>query len=326
MIVNILTFMQLSQDGNMKKILLVLITLIFSSCYQVDSLPAIGSVSDNFLLCSKDNNEGPFEKFGSLNSNLNEFYELYVKDPSGNDLPSEIDYTRNLDYDSRVDYKKLLSAKESTQTKSLRNSILGHINSLELNKLTTDEQIAALINAYNFIAIDIVIQNSCDGLIDSIADLGGKESFKAFSDKRNFGYLVAAEKLSLDNIEKDKIAELTNYEDARIHFAVICASGGCPVLLHKPFTGTDLNSQLNFITRAGLRLPRMFNNQDGVSYLSSIFDWYLDDFVSDIDRTNEFDTDEEYIQEFIKRFTPAGTTFNVDDIDFVDYDWTINKL
>lgn len=310
----------------MKNILLVTIVLISASCYQVKGLPPIESVQGNLLVCAKSDIRGPFEKFDTLNENLDLFYSEFVKSPSGEDLPVSIEYESNPSYDSRVDYEKLLKLKETARIKLLRNSILAHINLLDLNSLSKEQQIASLINAYNFIAIDIVIQNSCEGLINSIADLGGKDSFKAFSDSRNFGYFVAGEKLSLDNIEKDKIAELTNYEDARIHFAVICASAGCPVLLHKPFNALELSTQLNFITRAGLRLPRMFENSDEASFISSIFDWYLDDFISDIARTTEYESDEEYIQAFILKFSSEGTIFNVDNIDFVDYDWSLNKL
>lgn len=306
---------------------LILSLFLSVGCYQVDSLPSLDDgISGNLLVCAKSNVEGPFETFGTLSENFESFFTSYVKAPDGSVLPADLDYSTDPEYDSRFDYASLLEDKEKPEVKKLRNSILGHLNSLDLSSLTTDEQVATLLNAYNFIAVDIVIQNSCEGLINSIADLGGKDSFKAFSDTRNFGYFINGERLSLDTIEKERIAELTDFEDARIHFAVICASGGCPVLLHKPYTGAELDDQLSFITRAGLRLPRMFNNEDGTSFISQIFDWYLDDFISDVARTMEFENDEEYIQEFIKRYTPDGTVFNVDDFDFVDYDWTLNKL
>lgn len=310
----------------MKKVFFILMSISFVSCYQVDNLPALDDgVVGNLLVCAKDNTTGPFKTFGSLEANLESFFEAYVVAPDRSALPEDLDYASNIAYDSRVDYQKLLAEKESQATKDLRASILGHINAIDLNSGNTDEIVADLLNAYNFIAIDIVIQNSCEGLITSIANLGGLNSFKAFSDIDNFGYQVAGKTMSLDTIEKEKIAELTNYEDARIHFAVICASGGCPVLLHKPFRGEELDKQLSFITRAGLRLPRMFENRDGTSYISQIFDWYLDDFISDVARTEEFDTDEEFIQAFVIKYTPEGTSFNIDNIEFVNYDWTLNS-
>ena len=311
----------------MSKKILSLLMLFLVGCYQVNELPPLGDgVTGNLLLCSKDNVDGPFETFGTLDSNLTTFFKAYVKSPDGTNLPANLDYASDIDYDSRVDYQKLLSDKERPETKELRNSILGHIKELDLSVGSSEKQVADLLNAYNFIAIDIVIQNSCEGLIKSIADLGGQNSFKAFSDTSSFGYQVARQKMSLDIIEKEKIAELTNYEDARIHFAVICASGGCPVLLHNPFNETDLDDQLSFITRAGLRLDRMLKTQGGTSFISQIFDWYLDDFISDIARTADFDTDEEYAQEFIKRYTAPGTVFDVDNFDYVNYDWDLNKL
>ncbi|MBK25744.1 MAG: hypothetical protein CME70_17225 [Halobacteriovorax sp.] len=310
----------------MKKVFFILMAISFVGCYQVGNLPPIEDpFVGNFLVCAKDNTTGPFKTFGTLESNLKKFFDSFVVAPDGSSLPPELDYSSNINYDSRVDYQKLLNEKESTTTKELRSSILGHINAIDLNSTNNEEIVAALLNAYNFIAIDIVIQNSCEGLIKSIANLGGENSFKAFSDSINFGYQVAGKVMSLDQIEKEKIAELTNYEDARIHFAVICASAGCPVLLHKPFNKDELDEQLSFITRAGLRLPRMFENRGETTFLSQIFDWYLDDFISDIAREEDFDTDEEFIQAFVKKYTPEGTSFNINDIEFVNYDWTLNS-
>lgn len=312
----------------MSKFFLIVSMLLLSGCYQLSELPAVGSEkedSGSFLLCTKESVSGPFTSFGTIDENFRSFFKASVVSNDGSPLPLTLDYDSNPAYDTKVSYSKILKEKETPESKALRNSILGHLKNLDLDALSPNQQIAILINAYNFLAIDIIIQNSCEGLINSISDLGGKDSFKAFSDFENFGYFIGEEKLSLDNIEKDKIAELTNFEDARIHFAVICASAGCPVLLHLPFDKDNLEKQLSFITRAGLRLPRMFDHKDGTSYLSQIFDWYLDDFVADIARTVEFDNDEEFIEEFIKRFTADGTEFNRDNIDYVTYDWSLNK-
>lgn len=303
-----------------------LLLLFLSGCYQVDSLDPVERLGFSPILskCEKESNEGPFVSFGSLNSNFNTFLNKYVRSPNGEILPETLDYSSNIAYDTRIDYQKILEEKEQAESKELRYSILGHIKKFDELK-DRKEKIAALLNAYNFIAIDIVIQDSCDGLINTISDLGGISSFKAFSDAQNFGYQVGSEKLSLDNIEKDKIAELTNYEDARTHFAVICASEGCPVLLHTAYTGADLEEQLDFITRAGLRLPRMFTNNNSGSFLSEIFNWYEDDFISDIMRTNEYGSKNEYIQDFVKKFSAEGTTFNL-NINYIEYDWSLNKL
>jgi hypothetical protein len=329
----LLTYLQtndsIGQEGFvMSKLILIFSFLLLSGCYQLSELPGVGGENEEsgtFLICTKEDVSGPFISFGTIDENFRSFFKSSVVSNDGSPLPLTLDYDSNPAYDTRVDYAKLLKDKERPESKALRNSILGHLKNLELDTLTKEQQISILLNAYNFLAVDIVLQNSCEGLISSIADLGGKDSFKAFSDGESFGYFIGAEKLSLDNIEKEKIAELTNFEDARIHFAVICASAGCPVLLHLPFDKTNLEKQLSFITRAGLRLPRMLNSNGGTSFLSQIFDWYLDDFVADIARDIEFDSEEEFIEEFIKRFTADGTEFNRDNIDYVNYDWSLNK-
>lgn len=311
----------------MSKIFLIIGMLFLNGCYQLGALPPVeNAVSGGLLVCSKEDVRGPFTTIGTLEDNFRSFFKKAVVSADGSPLPLSLDYESNPAYDTRVVYEELLKDKESPEARALRNSILGHLIKTDLASMERQEQVALLINAYNFLAIDIVLQNSCEGLINSIADLGGKDSFKAFSDGEAFGYFIGNERLSLDKIEKEKIAELTNFEDARIHFAVICASAGCPVLLHLPFDKQGLEKQLSFITRAGLRLPRMFNNVEGTSFLSQIFDWYLDDFIADIARTVEFDRDEEFLEEFIKRNTSDGSVFYRDNIDYVIYDWSLNKL
>ena len=318
----------------MYKTICLTFLLIFAGCYQVDELRPLTSITGQSAVetqtervkCSINNNNGPFNTFGTLETNLGTFFSQYVKAPNGDDLPADLDYSSNLDYDSRVDYKKLFNERNSEENIKLRNSILGHISQIS-DESDRDQQVAELLNAYNFIAIDIIIQCSSQkgSLISSIMDLGPTRAM-AFSNEESFGYQIFGERNSLDFIEKDRIAELTDYEDARIHFAVICASGGCPVLLHKPFTAELKEEQLDFITRAGLRLPRMFENKNGVTFLSKIFDWYLEDYIADVSLDTDYDSDEEYIEHFVKEYSPEGTTFNVDNIKFVKYDWTINKL
>lgn len=61
-------------------------------------------------------------------------------------------------------------------------------------------------------------------------------------------------------------------------------------MLNVPFTGEKVEEQLDFITSAGLHLPRMFDNEDGITLLSEIFDWYASDFINDVSRTQSLKT------------------------------------
>ena len=82
--------------------------------------------------------------------------------------------------------------------------------------------------------------------------------------------------LSLNAIEHRILRPL--FAEPRVHFALNCASLGCPNLLPQPFTGDRLEADLQGALKAYLAHPRGIALEGGVLTLSSLFDWYGDDF------------------------------------------------
>ena len=82
--------------------------------------------------------------------------------------------------------------------------------------------------------------------------------------------------LSLNDIEN--LILRRNWADNRIHFALNCASIGCPNLSPRAFTGANLETQLEQGARAYLASPRGITFKGNLLILSSIFDWYRMDF------------------------------------------------
>ncbi len=292
------------------KILFILV-LLLSCQYQKEDLKQFqlssSCKSENFLVTRED-----LTKF---EVKLAKFYERYVK-------------ILDCNFDTRMDYQSLLDLKngEPEVYKKQRDKILTLISSVDLMDRSDDFKKAFLINAYNFIAIDIVVENSSATLIKSIANLGGKDSFNAFWDDENFGYEVAGKWLSLDRIEKEELAEITQGADARIHFAVICASAGCPVLLDVPFNEKDLENQLDFVTKVGLRLPRMFAPGVNKMKLSQIFQWYKQDFISEASKDKSCGDDKNCLQVFLRKYLDPKIPLDMAEIDYVKYDWDLNKV
>ena len=88
---------------------------------------------------------------------------------------------------------------------------------------------------------------------------------------------VADQALSLNDIEHNILRPVFN--DFRIHFAVNCASFGCPNLQSQAFTRDNVDALLESASREFLAHPRAIAfNADGLLQLSSIFDWYAEDF------------------------------------------------
>jgi hypothetical protein len=220
---------------------------------------------------------------------------------------------------SQVDYAGL-SARRNELRAYL--SELSAVRRDQFDLWSTDDQLAFLLNAYNSWTVELILTRYPD--LDSIKDLG---SFFQSPWKIRFLTLFG-EKVSLDEIEHELIRGSGRYNDPRIHFAVNCASIGCPALRPEPFRGQELQHQLDDATSLFLR-DRSRNRLDGkILKVSSIFTWYREDFEQgfrSIDSLEQFFADHaEDLQmtDEQKRQLLSGKI----KIEFLDYDWELNSI
>ena len=98
---------------------------------------------------------------------------------------------------------------------------------------------AFLINAYNAFTVELILTRYPK--LASIGDLG---SLLQNPWKLKFIKLLDTQ-MSLDNIEHDTLRARGRYDDPRVHFAVNCASIGCPMLREEGFVAERLDAQLD---------------------------------------------------------------------------------
>ena len=136
------------------------------------------------------------------------------------------------------------------------------------------QQMAFLINAYNAFTVELILGKHPD--LKSIKDLGSLLS----NPWKPKWIPLLAQTLSLDDIEHGRLRERGRYDDPRIHFAVNCASIGCPMLREEAFVADRLDAQLAEQTRRFLadRTRNRWDASRGRLAVSKIFDWYGDDF------------------------------------------------
>ncbi len=141
--------------------------------------------------------------------------------------------------------------------------------------LNKDEAMAYWINLYNALTVDVVLRHPGKA---SIKQMGkGLFSFGPWDDEV---FTVAGTGLTLNDIEHRILRPI--WRDHRIHYAVNCASIGCPNLSQTVFSGADLERQLTEAEVQYLSHPRGLRfTANGRLQLSSIFDWYRDDFGDD---------------------------------------------
>lgn len=176
--------------------------------------------------------------------------------------------------------------------------------------LSQQDQFAFYINVYNAWTIKLIL--SAYPSIRSIKDLGSL--FKSPWKKKIV--LLKGQVLTLDTIEHDILRP--RFKDPRIHFAVNCASKGCPPLRSEPFRGDVLDHQLTDMTERFINAPQRNRLEGKILYVNPIFKWYSEDFNNDIVgffiRYAKADLKERLVrnQKEIK-------------IEYLDYDWSLNS-
>jgi hypothetical protein len=204
---------------------------------------------------------------------------------------------------SRVRYAGM--ARERAELK-LYLEALSATPRAEFDGWTRPEQIAFLINAYNAFMVEKVLQRYPD--IRSVWEFG-KLFGNPFKDEF---FSLLGRKASLDWIEHEMLRK--NYRDPRIHYAVNCASVGCPMLRPEPYVGTKLEEQLEDQARRFLSDASRNRYRDGRLEVSKIFDWYKEDF----------EPRDAYFARYAALLGADAASVRAARMTFLDYDWALN--
>ncbi|MFO7550518.1 MAG: DUF547 domain-containing protein [Haliea sp.] len=219
---------------------------------------------------------------------------------------------------SLVDYAALQAAPEDLQ-RYLES--LSAVAVAEFERWPADQQLAFLINAYNAFTLKLIVDHYP---LDSIRNIG---HFWQSPWKRRF-FTLLGEEVHLDQIEHEIIREPGRFDEPRIHFAVNCASIGCPALRPEPFTAVELEAQLEDSTKRFLGDASRNRYRDGSLEVSSIFKWYREDFERGWRGADTLDS-------FLALYADAlGLDANTREqlaggavkIRFLNYDWNLNRL
>ena len=201
---------------------------------------------------------------------------------------------------------------------------LSAVTRAEFDTFSREQQLAFLINAYNAFTVELILTEYPE--VKSIKELG---SLFSSPWKRKF-FLLLGESQNLDGLEHDLIRGSGRYDEPLIHFAVNCASIGCPALLDEAFVADKLDQQLLESTERFLqdRRRNRFNVKTGTLEVSSIFDWYEVDFTRGWRGYDSLDDFFHIHADWIvdegqdsERLRGGGLRF-----EFLDYDWTLNSL
>jgi Protein of unknown function, DUF547 len=188
---------------------------------------------------------------------------------------------------------------------------LSRVGEAEFQGWSPPQQMAFLINAYNAYTVEKILTRYPD--IRSIWDFG-----KFFGNPfRDEFFALLGRKASLDAIEHGILRK--RYAEPRIHFAVNCASVGCPMLREEAYVAPRLEQQLEEQAVRFLSDRSRNRFREGRLEVSMIFDWFREDF--------------EPRERFFARYAPVlaanpAEQMLVQDgkapLRFLDYDWSLN--
>jgi hypothetical protein len=186
---------------------------------------------------------------------------------------------------------------------------LAQLAAVDPEQLDRSEQMAFYINAYNAWTIKLILKNYPG--VESIKDLG---SLFQSPWKKKF-VKINGKTMTLDNIEHDILRPV--FKDPRVHFAVNCASISCPPLQDKPFTGADLERQLDAAAMSFINDPQSNFVRGDKLYVSRIFKWFGEDFGNDIPGYFRSHA----LGDLAKKMAKAGQKLK---IQYLEYDWSLN--
>ncbi len=229
-----------------------------------------------------------------------------------------------------VDYRLL---KADRQRLDAFASALAQLAPSTYEHWSEKEKIAFWINAYNALTLEAIINHYPIKSSFFRSVVFPKNSIRQIPGVWDtLQFMVMGRKRTLGEIEHEILRQ--QFNEPRIHMALVCAAMGCPPLRNEPFFGDQLDEQLNDQTRRFLSDSTMFrmDRSQGRVYLSSIFKWFGRDFIKIYGTDQKLaghDPAERAVLNFISRHLDASdreylatAKYNV---EYLGYDWSLNE-
>ncbi|WP_158162219.1 DUF547 domain-containing protein [Grimontia hollisae] len=191
--------------------------------------------------------------------------------------------------------------------RALLSQYLTDMASLDPRSYNKNEQFAYWVNLYNALTVKLILD---EYPIQSITKLGGFLSFGPWDDKIT---QVAGQSLTLNDIEHRILRPIWN--DARIHYAVNCASLGCPNLSKTAFTADNSEALLEEAAKQFTNSDKGARIDGDTLTLSSIYEWYGVDFGNN----------EQAILKAIDQYREGDRLHGWRGKINYDYDWSLNQ-
>ena len=190
------------------------------------------------------------------------------------------------------------------------NAYIAMLEGVTVTELADTAQLAYWINLYNAVTVRVIVDHYP---VDSIRDI--RFAWQDYGPWKEKLVTVEGVALSLDDIEHEIVRPI--FGDNRIHYALNCASIGCPNLQQRAYTRDNLEQLLEAGARQYINHPRGVRFQGDALIVSGLFDWYAEDFGHNQQQVIEHF--KHYAQPPLRRRLAQA-----DEIDDFFYDWSLN--
>ena len=201
-------------------------------------------------------------------------------------------------------------------TETDRKALDDYIRSLEqtpVSRLNRSRQQAYWINFYNALTLKVILDHYP---VDSITDIDISPGFFSNGPWKKKLVTVEGEEVSLDDMEHRILRPI--WQDPRVHYAVNCASIGCPNLQAKAFSAENMDVLMDKGAREYVNHPRGARVVNGELIVSSIYVWFKEDFGGS----------DAGVIEHLKKYARPELRSRLESVDRIadhEYDWSLNE-
>ncbi|MEM9484841.1 MAG: DUF547 domain-containing protein [Cyanobacteria bacterium P01_F01_bin.116] len=223
-----------------------------------------------------------------------------------------------VDEEGWVNYVELQQSRQALDT---FNDVLASVDDATLSSWSEEEQIAFWMNAYNSLTLKSIIDQT--PLKPSIKDITGVWRLRKHS--------INQKEKTLNEIEHDVLR--VDFDEPRLHAAIVCAAISCPPLRNEAFTGEKLDEQLDSQVKQWLARPDglKIDKEAGDVKVSKIFSWFGGDWVPSYGVDSGFagSKEEKAVLNFISKYVSDEDRAYLEagdyKVSYFDYDWSLNK-
>ncbi len=206
-----------------------------------------------------------------------------------------------------VDYQRWKNDQQQLDT------YLNHLSTARFDpKASRDAQLAFWINAYNAVTVKGILREyPTTSIRNHTSELFGYNIWK------DLQLIVESKPYSLDAMEHTVLRKMG---EPRIHFAIVCASQGCPRLLNEAYVADRLDSQLATNAKAFFADQTKFSvdAMSEVIHVSPILKWFAKDFGDD--SAAQMKTISTYVPDSARSLVNSGRA----RVKYHNYDWNLN--